>query len=121
MMISIAVMRFFIDHIVLEMPQLESSGDVHKGFRMAEQKEPPWLQRTVEILYDPLFGKLIEIDNDIPTENNIHFPEEEKPVLIIKIEPAEGHKLPYPVGYPVAAILLMKVTALVKRFGNPER
>src|SRR6185369_16049174 len=88
---------------------------------MAEQKEPPWLQRAVEILYDPLFGKLIEIDDDIPAENNIHFPEKEKPVLIIKIEPAEGHKLPYPVGYPVAAILLMKVTALVKRFGNPER
>src|SRR6185369_6189060 len=88
---------------------------------MAEQKEPPWLQRAVEILYDPLFGKLIEIDDDIPAENNIHFPEKEKPVLIIKIEPAEGHKLPYPVGYPVPAILFMKVTVLVKRFGDPER
>src|SRR6185369_13552800 len=88
---------------------------------MAEQKEPPWLQRTVEILDNSFFGKLIEIDDDVPAENNVHFPEEEEPVLIIEIEPAESYKLPYSVGYPVPAILLVEVTAFVKRFGNPER
>src|SRR6185369_11110576 len=82
---------------------------------------PSWLKSTVEILDNSFFGKLIEIDDNVPAENNVHFPEEEEPVLIIEIEPAESYKLPYPVGYPVPAILLVKVTAFVKRLGNPER
>lgn len=60
---------------------------------MTNEQISPRSQLSVEFLHQGLLGRLIEVDNNISTKNDIHFIGQTK-IIIHEVDPLKAHQRP---------------------------
>ena len=75
---------------------------------MSQEEISPLTEHPVKTFNDCLLCCLIEIDDHIAAEDDIHFTQKSKPVLVEKVEMADGDKRPDLVIYLQTSVLFMK-------------
>src|SRR5512133_188059 len=87
---------------------------------MPQQEKTSGMHRIVKVFDYLLFGTLVKIDYYITAENDIHLPEKKKPVLVIKIKPAESYQFPDTVRNSESPLLRVEKVVFILLFRNPE-
>ena len=87
---------------------------------MSQEKVSPIKEHFVKGLNDSLFGILVEIDDHIAAEDDVHFAKKGKPILVEQVKMADRYKFPNLVVDLQAPFLFLKKPLDIALFGGSE-
>lgn len=89
---SVCCQRLLVNHVMLEMPELESGAEINQRLGVAQQQKTSGVQPLEKVFDDTSFPFLIEVNDDIAAKNRVHLAHQGAPGGVKQVQMTDGNQ-----------------------------